>query len=516
MADRILVIDDDQESNWLLSEILQRFGYQCQSRTSGQEGLTAALEEPPDLILLDIMLPDQKGFEVCRELKSHPETRDVPVIFISSLQETFDKVQAFASGGVDYVPKPFEVEEALARIATHLRLRQLQRDLAAQNARLEHEVAERIRLQQQEARRVELLKALHQIGLELTSELDLGVVLSDLVRQAAHLVGSQMGGLYLLRPDQQTLEVVVSHYGKHNFLGVTLKLGEGLSGRVALTGQPLAVTNYTQSPYLARPYVGVPFRRVLGVPLHWQGRVIGVLNLADPDVQAPYSEEQIWIASLLAEQAAVAVQNARLYAQLRHKIRQLRETSAELEVLATTDKLTGAYNRRKFAEIIQSELERARRYQQPLSLIILDIDHFKRINDTCGHQVGDRVLAGVAQVVRGNIRRSDTLTRWGGEEFIVLTPGISLVQARETAERLRQMVEAHPFDLTPFGPELSDQAERTADWQTLLPVTISLGVAQAAPDETQDHLITRADNALYRAKHQGRNRVEVAAPGEAN
>lgn len=164
----------------------------------------------------------------------------------------------------------------------------------------------------------------------------------------------------------------------------------------------------------------------------------------------------------------------------------------ELAHVAATDGLTGLWNRRHFEDRLTAELERAGRYGQPLSLLLFDIDHFKAINDTCGHQAGDAVLRELAAVVRARMRRSDAITRWGGEEFTVLIPNVPQSGAHEAAEKLRQAVEAHVF---PNG----------------LRVTVSIGVAQwAGRPEPADRWIARADHALYEAKRGGRNRVVLA------
>ena len=169
----------------------------------------------------------------------------------------------------------------------------------------------------------------------------------------------------------------------------------------------------------------------------------------------------------------------------------LQVQAVKLEELATTDALTGAYNRRKFNDLTLAEVERVRRYGRPLSLLILDIDHFKRVNDAHGHEAGDEVLVVLAGLLRAGIRATDSLARWGGEEFVVLSPDVTLEGEAELAERLRAAAAAH--DHAPVGT-----------------VTVSLGVAQHRPGETPDELFARADEALYRAKKGGRDRVELA------
>ncbi len=164
----------------------------------------------------------------------------------------------------------------------------------------------------------------------------------------------------------------------------------------------------------------------------------------------------------------------------------------KLEKLATTDILTQAYNRTKSDEIIGREVDRVKRYSHPLSMAMFDVDDFKKINDTHGHIIGDYVLKSVAHIVRKNIRKIDYLIRWGGEEFMIISPGTDLDRAEALAERIRKVIENYTFD----------RAGK---------VTVSFGVTQFKEDDTEDTFIKRSDDSLYRAKENGRNRVEVGS-----
>jgi len=175
--------------------------------------------------------------------------------------------------------------------------------------------------------------------------------------------------------------------------------------------------------------------------------------------------------------------------ELAERNEQLLAQAFKMEELATHDALTGVYNRRKFNELTAVELERVRRYGEPLSFVLLDIDHFKRVNDTLGHEAGDEVLVALAEVLRDAVRAVDSVARWGGEEFVALLPQVEEGGAVELAERLRLTVR-----------------ERALAGG----VTVSCGVAQHRPPESADDLFARADRALYRAKEGGRDRVEVA------
>ncbi len=196
--------------------------------------------------------------------------------------------------------------------------------------------------------------------------------------------------------------------------------------------------------------------------------------------------------------------NARIYVRLRTKIqedelkqknRQLEEMLTRVEALAIMDSLTGLYNRRRFEVVLESEFKRAARYQSPLSCLMIDIDHFKRVNDSCGHQGGDTVLREMAQLIQATIREVDTPARWGGEEFIILSPNTPKEKANLAATRILSAITQHTFSGVKGGK-----------------ITVSIGVA-GIPDpsiDDKDKLVHAADLAMYEAKKKGRNRVESA------
>jgi diguanylate cyclase (GGDEF)-like protein/PAS domain S-box-containing protein len=171
-------------------------------------------------------------------------------------------------------------------------------------------------------------------------------------------------------------------------------------------------------------------------------------------------------------------------------VTETKELHQELERLATTDRLTETYNRTKYEEIMEVEMEKVRRYGQPLSLIMFDIDYFKETNDRYGHMTGDNVLKSIANIVREHKRTVDYLFRWGGEEFVIVAPETDLEQAASLAERLREVIEGYSFD-------------------DVVKVTVSFGITKFHEGDTNDSLITRVDAAMYKAKNNGRNRVEI-------
>jgi diguanylate cyclase (GGDEF)-like protein len=181
--------------------------------------------------------------------------------------------------------------------------------------------------------------------------------------------------------------------------------------------------------------------------------------------------------------ASILYSNMVLFPQIMH-------LEDELKEHASTDSLTKAYNRLKFDEIIESEINRSKRYDQMLSLIAFDIDHFKTVNDNYGHLFGDYVLKTIVNLTKDNIRGVDYLARWGGEEFMIILPETGLERAEALAQRIKEEIENYKF-------------------KKIVKVTVSFGVAQFKKDDSEDTLIKRADDALYKAKNKGRNRVEI-------
>ncbi|MDH4232017.1 MAG: diguanylate cyclase [Nitrospirota bacterium] len=239
---------------------------------------------------------------------------------------------------------------------------------------------------------------------------------------------------------------------------------------------------------LEEPTKGIPVI-MLTVKTELSDKISGLHIGADDYLPKPYNELEL---------------NARIYASLRTKAlqdelksknRQLEEVLAKVEYMAITDVLTGLYNRRRLHLSLTKEFERSKRYATPFSLILMDLDHFKNINDTCGHLAGDMVLQEVAKIIQKNIRDVDTAARYGGEEFIILLPNTKKEDAVHSAERMRLSIENHKFP----------------DTQNVV-ITVSIGIA-GVPDEdltTEDKMIQCADIALYKAKHNGRNRTMVA------
>jgi diguanylate cyclase (GGDEF)-like protein len=338
------------------------------------------------------------------------------------------------------------------------------------------------RLYGEAQRQVRELEALRETLAEISANLDLDTLLSAILERQVALLAGDSGELSLYDPEQGDLLVVKSYNTGRDYAGLRIALGEGSMGRVAITRQPLIIPNYQDWPGRLDYYTDLGPMTTLSVPLLAGGLLVGVLAVGDSNLSRTFSDDDVRLLSLFAQQATVAIQNARLFEEVRQ--------------LAISDSLTGLYNRRHFFVLARREHERARRYGRKFAVLMLDVDDFKRINDTFGHSAGDRVLQAVGELCRTHLRLVDLAARYGGEEIVALLPDSDLESARLAAERLRT-------ELLGVGEELPDKPL----------ITASIGVAVYDPAEPAEleTLIDRADLAQYLAKNSGKNQVVVWA-----
>lgn len=372
--------------------------------------------------------------------------------------------------------------------------------------------------------RAQQIAALYEIGLSITAQLDLKQVLYSLYDHVMKLLSPEV--FYIATYDESTyLCEFPLFYDQGSLTPMPtrdIRQSPGLTGQVILDRRTLVVKD-SLDPAASAEFQfirtgGQPIRTYVGAPMIYRDRVIGVISMQKyaPDA---FTAEQVRLLETIAIQAAIAIENSQLYEnaqkeleqrrdaqaaleqanqKLEERVKEIEALQAELKEQAVRDPLTGLFNRRYLKETLDREVSRAKRENQPIGIIIMDIDQFKDINDLYGHDAGDKMLKFIADKLRENTRVEDIVCRYGGEEFVIVMPGASLGVAFERAEHIRRIVDEL------WVPYENDQMH----------VTISLGVA-AYPvhgADGEDALI-RADRALYQAKEAGRNRVILYRSG---
>jgi diguanylate cyclase (GGDEF)-like protein len=334
--------------------------------------------------------------------------------------------------------------------------------------------------------RIRELTLLYEMAGQLTSTLELPELLTRITRLVAERLHIPQFSVMLAGPDL-SLEVKSAYPPGLGTEGIAFARGEGVCGKAAVERTRVYVPDITapSSIYRMRSGGEKETGSLLCVPMTHIGKLLGVLNFQRPEPSA-FSLEEIELLTAVAELASLAVSNARLH--------------EETVALSITDPLTGAPNRRHLFQRLEVEVARANRFGTQLSILMVDIDHFKQLNDANGHRAGDDVLRRVADLLRLSVRKVDLVARYGGEEFLIILPQVTKAEAIEVAEKLRQSIEDTPFE---YGPS-----------QPLGKVTISVGAANLPSDATQqDQLVDCADSALYAAKRAGRNKAIGYATG---
>lgn len=453
MTARVLVVDDILANVRLLEAKLAAEYFEVVTAMNGADALEAVQRTRPDIVLLDVMMPGIDGIEVCRRIKQNPATQHIPVVMVTALDQPEDRVRGLEAGADDFLTKPVNDVALFCRVKGLVRLKMLTDELRARTG-------------------------LDPLGLaagEPAAEPASGrVLVLDNRAPAGERIRTLLSPKHevtLVTEPQQAFEAFGGAQGGFDLIIVNLDL-EGMDG-LRICSQLKSVETTRQTPIL-----------ILVDPEDHQ-RLLRALDMGVNDYLIRPIDRQ----ELLAR-VATQIRRHRYTEQLRLTVR------ASME-MAVTDALTGLYNRRYLETQLTQLIEQSADRGKGLSLLTLDIDFFKSVNDTYGHDAGDRVLQEVAGRIRGSVRSVDLACRTGGEEFVVVLPGADLAVAEKVGERIRRAIAAKPFMLGP-GSHLT--------------VTASLGVSSvlSAEDSVED-LLKRADRALYRAKREGRNRVVPAA-----
>jgi two-component system cell cycle response regulator len=450
MTARVLVVDDVPANVKLLEVRLAAEYFEVLTAYSGPEALEVCARERVDVVLLDVMMPGMDGFEVCRRIKQEPATAHVPVIMVTALDQSADKIQGLDAGADDFLTKPVDEIALVTRVKNLARLKVLSDELMMHAA---------------PARQMELRAT--SVGESDAAERGHILIVEDHARSAARMVeGIARIHTVTVESDPQTGLLKLLDEAC-DLLIVSLSLAQADGLRLVSQVRSLERTRHLPIILLVEPG---------DEPRLMRGLDMGVNDY----LMRPVERNEML---------------ARVRTQIRRKRHsdRLRARLEESVELAVVDPLTGLHNRRYMEERLRTLIAQAVRSGRPLSLLIADIDHFKAVNDTWGHDIGDKVLRQVAQRFRQNIRSMDLACRFGGEEFVAIMPDLDLARALQVGERLRASIAGDVCTIGPGQP---------------LQVTASVGLAALAGwDETPDSLIKRADQALYAAKRRGRNRV---------
>src|SRR3954467_10445128 len=455
MTARVLVVDDILSNVKLLEAKLSAEYFEVNTAFNGLECLARMEETLPDIVLLDVMMPGMDGFEVCRRIKSNPKTAHVPVVMVTALDQPSDRVAGLDAGADDFLTKPVGDAALLARVRSLGRLKMMTDEL-----RMRESTGQGMGLLDP----AETLTDSNQSGRIL--------VIEDRLESVAWFSGALAPKHEVASADTFEAALVRVKGGDFDLIVVSLGM-RGFDG-LRLCSQLRSLPEGRHVPILV--VVSDGDRRKLTQALE-----MGVNDY----LTRPVDKNE------LVARVRTQLRKKRYADRLRHNV----QLSLEM---AITDQLTGLHNRRYMARHLDTLLENAQKNARPLAFVIMDIDFFKHVNDTYGHDIGDEVLKEFASRIAANVRGIDLACRYGGEEFVVVMPDTDVEFAYSVSERLRHSIETTPFLISRAPHRLS--------------ITISIGIARCEGEiDTAEQLLHRADQALYRAKRTGRNRVVADA-----
>jgi len=476
---KILVADDDRTTLTTLALALERRGYQVVQVQESRDVLPTLEKERPDLLMLDILMPKLDGLQVLRKVKTDERWRDLPVLMISVLAPEEATVSALGLGASDFIAKPFRTEELAARVEAQLRASRALREARREAKQRAGEAAVN----------AEMLDILREVTEAFAPE---GIYRVLTHRVASALKVSRCSMILAKAGDATGTVVVAAENPSLSNLEIQLNRYPEIQRALEIC-RPVLVADVSSDPLYAAVRgqwelkgVEITTRSVIAVPFGMSGGRTGVFFLRTVGDQPPLTVEDCVLAERVVRTAVSVIEKA-------YALQTAQSDKERYEFLAQTDPLTGCLNRRALVDELGAEIARARRYGLALSVLMIDLDHFKRVNDTRGHLTGDDVLKQVAQLLRAEVRAVDVVARYGGEEFVILLPETALPGATSFAERIRESVGTHAF---------------VADGDPLS-LTVSVGVATITGGEegSSEEVLARADAALYRAKRDGRNLV---------
>ena len=455
MTARVLVVDDILSNVKLLEAKLSAEYFEVVTAYSGLEALAKIEDHEPDIVLLDVMMPGMDGFEVCRRIKHNPKCSHVPVVMVTALDQPSDRVMGLEAGADDFLTKPVDDAALFARVRSLVRLKMM---------------TDELRMRESTGHSMGLVDPADTLSEPEPSGRIL--IVEDRPESVAWFSAALAAQNEISSVDSFEETMVRVRGGDFDLVVVSLGL-RGFDG-LRLCSQLRSLPEGRNVPILV--LVSDGDRRKLNQALE-----MGVNDY----LTRPVDKNE------LIARVRTQLRKKRYADRLRHNV----QLSLEM---AITDQLTGLHNRRYMSRHLDTLIESAKKSGKPIAFLILDIDYFKAVNDTHGHDMGDEVLREFANRISANVRGIDLACRYGGEEFVVVMPDTDMDLAWSVAERLRASVETAPFHISRVPHALN--------------ITISIGIAGSeGPADSADDLLHRADQALYKAKRDGRNRIVAAA-----
>lgn len=452
MTARVLVVDDVIQNVKLLEAKLTSEYFDVITAMNGEEALEVIDKHMPDIVLLDVMMPGMDGFEVCRRIKSNPKSAHIPIIMVTALDQPKDRVAGLNAGADDFLTKPVSDLPLFARVRSLVRLKVLMDELRMRETTSQ------------------------ELGLSIRPDLSRNISLSnakvllveDYSRVAVRMV-KYMEDLAVVDVDNvETGEITTEGLEKYDLFIISLCLNNVDGLRICSQFRSSQITR--QTPILVLVDEGDTQQLVRAMEL-------GVTDY----ITRPIDKNELV---------------ARAKSQIRQKryANRLRRNMQRSIEMAMTDAVTGLYNRHFLSSHLDNLMAPENDKQKKVSLLMMDLDHFKLVNDTYGHASGDEVLREFAHRISNDIRNIDLAARFGGEEFVVVMPETNLEYASFVAERLRRSIADEPFVISGSEEPIT--------------VTVSIGLAITGDRlRSSTKLLVSADEALYRAKENGRNQV---------
>jgi len=449
---KILIVDDEPLNVKLMKAYLLSDQYQTISAFSGEEALEKVESDSPDLILLDIMMPGINGYEVTERLKNNPATRNIPIILVTALDGSDNKVKGLESGADEFLNKPVNTAELLARVKSLLRLKQYQDQLKM------HRDSK------------ELLTRPFRGNATPNGSIDLpSILLVEDNEKDAQLIQMQLYGQPYRMKVVQTGEEALSCAQQEKIDLIILD--------ILLPG----VDGFDVS------------RQLKGNEKTSSIQIVAVTNLKD--MESKIKGLELGVDDYLVKPINMHELRARINALIKKKayLDKLKTGYESAVHSAITDRLTGLYNSAYFHYFLENEIKRSERHHHPVALIMMDIDDFKLCNDSMGHLAGDEILKQFGRLIGENIRDIDLGVRYGGEEFAIVMPYTDMKGTIKSAERIKRLIKDHSFIIDAFPPAK---------------LTVSMGIAVYPSDAvTITDLIKGADTALYGAKNCGKDSI---------